>query len=188
MRFLARILFFNKKFLKRFITTIGKTVYVPKAIIGRPDVVLTLAHEAQHYWDNRRWKFLYPLGYLSPQIWTLGALLSLMTIWFSNWWLLSLLCIVFVVPFPAPFRMLIERRGYLMSLACFYWTKQKQSVNWTIVYFRGPDYYWMWPFEKSLIRWFTREFAKIKSGKFPTPVFKEVYDFFEKKNLLKTPN
>ena len=188
MRFLARILFFNKRFLSHFITTIGRTVYVPRAIIERTGLVPTLAHEAQHYWDNRRWGLFYPIGYLSPQIWALGALLSLLAIWFSNWWLLCLLCLLLLAPLPALFRMLIERRGYLMSIACFYWARGDQDVTWTLKYFKGADYYWMWPFEKSLRWWFERNFEKIRAGKFPTPIFKEVHSFFERKKLLKTPN
>lgn len=188
MRFLARILFFNKRFLTEFITTIGKTIYVPQPFFKQgTNIILTLAHEAQHYWDNRRWKLLYSIGYLSPQIWALGSLLSLLAIWFSNWWLVTLACLIFLAPILAPFRMLIERRGYLMSLACCYWMYGETDVTWTLKYFTGSDYYFAWPFKKSLKCWFEQKFEKIKEGEFPTPVFEKVYNFLGKEKLLKNP-
>jgi len=191
MKFLAIILFFNGDFMSRYTTTVGSTVYMPKDHISSGTRNLsTLAHEAQHVWDHNRWygHIFYAVGYILPQVLALGALLSLLAIWFSNWWLLALLSLVFLAPIPAPARMAIERRGYLMSLACEWWMYGRDGVSeytWPVDNFASGDYYWMWPFRKGLVSWFVSELEQIKSGSYPTPVFKVVHEFLKSENLTK---
>lgn len=189
MRFLAAILFFNKNFMSGYITTIYKTVYVPEALIHNDENVAVLAHEAQHVWDLTRnpiITFLGMVGYLVPQIFVLGSLLSLLAIWYSSWWLLALLCLIFIAPLPAPIRMIIERRGYLMSLAVGFWRYRQVGVSengWPVTMFTGNGYYYMWPFKKNLANWFRSELKKITEGKYPSPVFKAVHEFLKSENL-----
>jgi hypothetical protein len=150
----------------------------------------TLAHEAQHIWDHQRWygHVFFAVGYVVPQVLAVGALLSLLAIWFSNWWLLSLLCLIFLAPIPAPFRMIIERRGYLMSLACAWWMHKNDTIEekyWPVATFASSDYYFMWPFRKHLVKWFRSGLEQIKNGNYPTPVFKVVHEFLQAEKLTK---
>lgn len=189
MRFLATILFFNPGFMTNYTTTIGTTVYLPKQrATSGTQVIITLAHEAQHVWDSQHWGVAYYVGYLFPQILALGSLLSLLAIWFSIWWLLCLCLLLFLAPLPAPGRMMIERRGYLMSCAVAWWRYNNDIINedgWPITQFTSMNYYKMWPFRKSLVRGFISELEQIKQGKYPTPVFKTVHDFLKTENLTK---
>ena len=123
-----------------------------------------------------------------PQILAIGSLLALLAIWYSKLWLMFLLCLVFLVPMPAPFRMMIERRGYLMSLACTWWLYGKDDVDpegWPVSSFSNSSYYFMWSFKGSLAKWFARELQKIKDGEYPTPVFEVVHKFLRSENLTK---
>lgn len=191
MKFLAIILFFNKDFMSRYTTTVGSTIYMPQAHLDVGTRSLpTLAHEAQHVWDNNRWygHIFYAVGYVAPQVFAIGAFLSLLAIWFSNWWLLALLSLIFLAPIPAPGRMVIERRGYLMTMACVWWMGGNARVEedgWLVDNFANSAYYWMWPFRKSLVRWFDSELEQIKNGNYPTPVFKAVHEFLASENLTK---
>jgi hypothetical protein len=191
MKFLAIILFFTKDFMTRFTTTVGNTVYMPEQHLAAGTGNLsTLAHEAQHIWDHQRWygHVFYAVGYVLPQALAAGALLSLLAIWYSNWWLLCLLCLLFLAPIPAPFRAMTEKRGYLMSLAVAWWMYGNDDIKeqgWPIDSFAGPSYYYMWPFRKSLAKWFSSELKQIQNGKYPTPVFKVVHEFLQSENLTK---
>ena len=113
MRVLSFVLFFNKVFMTRYITTIYPKVYVPE-LPWAPDKPLgrlsILAHEYVHLKDRQRLGLLFNILYLSPQIF---ALLSLGAIW-NMWWLLALL---FLLPLPSPGRAWLEMRGYRMTMA-----------------------------------------------------------------------
>ena len=116
-------------------------------------------------YDERRWSGpLYKVAYLAPQIFALGSLLALLSIWFSNRWLWALCCLGFLAPLPAFGRMLIERQGYLMTLCVVWWTfgeeMARNELNHCLRQFTGPAYYFMWPFKEHLRRWFERELPK----------------------------
>jgi len=189
MKFLAIILFFNRGFMTRYTTTIGKTVYMPgnRVTVGGTAIIPILAHEAHHIWDSTRpWVSLfYAIGYLMPQILTVFSLLALLAIWYSNWWLISLACLLFILPIPAPIRMWVERRGYLMTLACrlWMWNNADKSLSNVLSQFTGWGYYKMWPFRRSLENWFKYQMECIKQNKFPTPVYSTVLEFLKKEKL-----
>lgn len=190
MRFLAIILFFNKEFMSRYTTTVYKTVYMPEEKIRKSgtSIVVTLAHEAQHVWDMTRHPLLFlpwAIGYVFPQILGILSFLAILAIWFSNWWLLSLVSLVFVAPFPAPIRMWIERRGYLMTIACceWAWNNGDRTIKKVVDQFVGWGYYKMWPFKKSTTQWFERELVKVKEGKYHSPVYDAVLKFLKEENL-----
>lgn len=191
MKFFAIILFFNRKFMSHYTTTVGNTVYLPESWMSSGTQVLdVLAHEAQHIWDHQRWygHVFYALGYVFPQFLGAGALLALLAIWYSKMWMLCLYCIMLLGPIPAPFRMMIERRGYLMSLACGWWMHGNDVVEekgWPIDQFVGGGYYCMWPFRKNLVKWFSSRLQQIKDGNYPTPVFEAVHKFLQSENLTK---
>jgi len=164
MRFLGKILFFTPNFMTRYTTTMGNTVYATDDLWKSNSAwaLSTLAHEAQHAADKQRvGMVLFGFAYLLPQILAPLALLSLLAIWFSNAWLWSLAALALLAPIPAAFRMIIERRGYLMSLCVTWWTFGEETARAGIPrrlkQFTGPAYYFMWPFGRHLKKWFERE-------------------------------
>jgi hypothetical protein len=127
----------------------------------------TLAHESQHVWDWSRWKLWYTIIYTFPQN---LALLSLLSFW-SLWWLG---CLVFLAPMPAIGRTWVERRGYLVTLLVQRWRRgevsqkdllvnwrlERKEILWAVSQFVGSSYYFMWPFQSSLEKWFDEEIAR----------------------------
>jgi hypothetical protein len=121
MKFLGSVLFFNPAFMSRFTTVLGTTVYFPNPKWLANDyggAIRILAHEFVHMWDRReRKKGLdwFSILYLSPQIWALGALLALLG--FVNLgFLWALVCLVFLIPWPSPWRTHYELNGYAMTM------------------------------------------------------------------------
>jgi hypothetical protein len=176
MKIIGWLLFFNKAFMTRFVTTIGKTVYWPnkEKFEERKDVgiLVTLAHEYQHVKDAQKiTSFLFSILYLFPQILALpGVLLTIAgLVWIPlmafgviswSWWLLPfLLTLIFIAPIPAPWRKHYELKGYIMSLfmANEYYKERefsdelrldllKSQIEMKNEQFVGPGYYFMWPF------------------------------------------
>lgn len=190
MRFLGKLMFFNKKFMSRYYTTLGHTIYVPDDFWEDDDAhtVSVLAHECMHIYRKNNLPIVYEFIYTCPQILASLSLLALLAIWFSNWWLMALVSLVFAAPIPSPGRAYIEKEGYLMSLACAYWLwgdVHYSTYTWVIKQFTGANYYWMWPYKDDLDNWFRQEMSKISQGKFPDFIFTQVYEFWKHVNLTK---
>lgn len=189
MRALGVLLFFNKSFMERYITTIGKTIYWPNwdKAQKRPQSTLdTYFHEAQHAYDYIKYHVFFILSYISPQIWALLALLAFLAIFYSSAWLAALAFVILVAPIPAYFRALWEWRGASCNLAFSIWRDGKVSEaykDFLVKRFKGPDYYFMWPFPK----WFRRKLAKleerIRAGKL-TRVQRETYKFLRERAII----
>ena len=159
MKFLAKVLFFNKDFMTRYVTVIGQTVYVPSRDwmkFNPAAALITLSHEWVHMKDNRRWKFLYTLAYLSPQIF---AILAPLGFW-NPWFFLFALCLL---PLPSLGRSEIELRGYTMTMAVRWWLYEKEPNYERISkYFTSSAYYWMYPVKDSVIEDLECNFERIK--------------------------
>lgn len=171
MKLLSVILFFNKRFMTGYITTLYPRVYVPslpwipEKPIGRISI---LAHEYVHMSDRKRLGWLFNVLYLSPQIF---ASLSLLAV-FNLWWLLALL---FLLPIPSPGRAWLEFRGYRMSMAVNWWlTHQEVNTVWVEQQFTGSGYYWMFPFKKFLEPRISSAIENIKSGENLPPEISEI--------------
>lgn len=108
----------------------------------------------------------YSFLYLFPQVLSLLSVLAI----FSPWCLLFLL---FLLPFPAPFRKDFEKSAMAMSLFVFYLHLQSlditdENVSSTLdkyvdikkSRFTGFQYWLMWPFGVS----FVKDVTDIKSG------------------------
>lgn len=183
MKFLSVIMFFNKKFMTEYITTIGNTVYLPskESYEKEPEFWLdSVIHEFIHAMDYKKYSILFSLSYLLPQLLVMGSLLSLFAIWYSKLWLLSLWFLTFITPLPAYFRMKWELRGYTMDAALAYWREPRKMivandyVNMTL----GPGYYFMWPFRKNMSNRFLSNFSEIYNGTIlKDKTFKIVYDW-----------
>ena len=189
MKILNVLLFFVPNFMTRFTTTVASTVYLTDNLMNEDSdaVISILAHEAQHVYDkNRITAVPYTLMYLAPQILVLCSLLSILAIWFSNAWLWSLLSLVLLAPIPSPGRMWVERRGYLMSLACHSWLRGEATgfryINSYVKQFTAKNYYFMWPFGKSLETWFINNLTlAVENPKSMGPVFESVHTFIQKR-------
>lgn len=171
MKLISLFLFFNKDFMNGYVTTIGRTIYIPNLLIGKedtPQYKSIIAHEYVHILDSERDK-LFKLKYLFPQI------LSLLTIFVTPFTLWGLLFLLFLAPIPAIWRKTYEVRAYKMSLASMYLLLKSENfddekidkiLKDQIIHFNkqfvSSAYYWMWPFgvKKEL----TESIHSIKSG------------------------
>lgn len=154
--------------------TIGRTVYVPdldtvRKFPTREDYA-TLWHERQHVADLARLQkavggplgaFLWAVGYASPQILALGVLGAF---WTPYAWL----CLLALGPWPAPFRVWVEKRGYLASLEAWMgynrWVPPDDNHVHRMVrrYFTGWSYYLMyWGSPRVLADWFHNACTKM---------------------------
>lgn len=146
MKLLGVILFFNPKFMTNYTTTIGSTVYFAnrKWVEENQDSAAhVLAHELVHIRDSKdSGAFIFSYTYLLPQC---LALLSLLAIFSSWWWLL---CLAFLAPLPAPFRTYWELRGYAITDATYYKSiGQFTDTDWMSKQFTSASYFFMWPFK-----------------------------------------
>jgi hypothetical protein len=150
--------------LTRVWTTIGFTVYRPHdpdSIGELSNDFVTLWHERQHMLDllllqRRVGRFLGSLlwfgGYAFPQVLALGAVGAFWTPW-------AWLCLAALAPWPAPFRVWVEKRGYAATL--YAWGLQGMLIGDVAVIsmvkrvFYGWTYYKMkWGGRDELIEWF----------------------------------
>lgn len=123
------------EYMSRYTTTIGRTIYVSPDWDNRSvqDRYMTIRHEAAHL---RQFK-----------CWTLP--------------LMAIAYLLLPLPFGlAWFRMKIEKAGYretIRAAAEVYGIKVIRSSRFKkfiVSQFTGPSYAWMWPFKKSMERWY----------------------------------
>lgn len=131
-----------KAFMEDFVTTVGTTVYVPSKWEFWPtqSKMAVLRHERVHMRQSERYgRLLYSLMYL-------------------------------FLPLPvglAYFRMKLEREAYEESLRAYaeYYGVQSlkdEKVRASMVqHFTTAEYFWMWPFKKSLEKWYDDSVAKL---------------------------
>jgi hypothetical protein len=179
MRIIGTLLFFNRKFMTTYTTTIGSTVYFPSQnyIQSAPVTSTTiLLHELVHIYDGKKIsKYLFGVLYLFPQI----LIFLLFPMLFLSW-KLALIFLVFLLPLPAYFRMYFEKRAYISNLYVLYRLGNKLKFNVDLEYnkdfnlsqFKNSYYYFMWPFS-GINKDFDLAIQKIKNGErpFESPVF-----------------
>lgn len=186
MKILGIMLFFNPNFTTKYITTIGSTVYFPdKEYIDKYNVTscILLMHELVHIYDsNKRNDFIYSLLYLIPQIFVI-CFIPLLFI-FS--WKIALLSLIFLLPLPAYFRMLDERKAYTFQIYVqFKLNKQygyninlESSKQFCTSQFKNFGYYCMWPFN-SINKYFDDALNEIVLNNRPF-YEQELYDIIDK--------
>ena len=166
LNFFVRL--FNDRFMTRYITVIGSTVYVPESRLHTKfSLWPTLAHEWQHLEQAKKQTgFVHILLYLFPQILALFSFMALFAIWFSNWWLISLLCLVFLAPIPAYFRMRKELEGYMVNVYIAHLEGYLTDVYITSLtrHFLTSFYYFMWPFRSHLLKKLRKEAKAVEHG------------------------
>lgn len=165
MKVLGILLFFNRGFMTKYITTIGSTIYYPSEKSLMEDLVgssSVLAHEYVHAKDSKRYgRLLFSLMYLFPQILALISILAIPAFFIS--WKVALIFAIFLIfaaPFPAYWRSRLELRGYSMTLFVankYFKSLGLDETNRAANLFKiadkinsgefiGSGYYWMWPF------------------------------------------
>ena len=151
MNFFSKILFFNKDFMTKYVTTIYPKVYVPRLPFKENDpisAIATLAHEYVHLKDRKKMGFLFNFLYLFPQNLVFFSLLGI----FNPWWYLCLLC---ALPIPSPTRAWLEYRGYRMTMFVYEHFGAMRNIDdfidWIAEHFSNSTYYWMFP-AKSYIK------------------------------------
>lgn len=150
MKFLAKILFFNPKFME-FTTTLGSTIYLPSKVrLGQFPIgaTVTLLHELSHIYNSKKKTgFIFSLLYLCPQLLFVIGL----PIFFLFGLMKALLCLLFLLPIPSYTRMIEERQAYTISLYALnklnnmgFHTDLDVKRDEYIAEFSGPSYYFMW--------------------------------------------
>lgn len=152
LSFIPPIVFFRKAYLNNFWTTIGYTAAHPA---GNNNDWDTRPHEGLHALQAKRWtRPFFGFLYLFPQSFFLLIAVVLGVV-LGSWWWLSL--IVALLPWPAVFRMYWELEAYKISVMVEEWVWPQKAenddgfINWIVdEAFKGPSYYFMWPFSKNV--------------------------------------
>lgn len=203
MKIIDKILFFNHIFMTNYITTIGEIPYWPSRdkYESDPDASFdVLAHEFVHIMDYKLHPVSFTSGYLFPQILAFpGVVFALLLPVFitlmcfsimSPWWLLMLLFLGFLAPMPSPGRKKSEIRGYGMSFRLRMWRYgqiSNEKFESSVRAFTGPNYYYMWPYEKEVRKELYDHSLKddpeyIKTD--PNPAWKIVYNILKENGAL----
>lgn len=150
MKILGKLMFFNPSFMTDYITTIGYTVYYPsRDWVNQNEISATISfiHECVHMNDEKRYNsFLWKLGYLFPH-WL--SLLVPFLLFVLSWKIVLPLALFFLLPLPAPFRMISEKRAYLAGIYAahklYNLDPSLLANDWSKI-FKDSSYYWMWIF------------------------------------------
>jgi hypothetical protein len=131
---------FCPDYMTNYITTFWTTVYYPtrtSVVENYGGAWKVMAHELTHGMDWTHQPIRFIFGYGFPQILAPLALLAVGAFW-NLWWLLALLFLVALAPWPSPGRTKWELRGYTMSMAVNYWrygSITEDTKEWVIT---GP--------------------------------------------------
>lgn len=133
MRALARLMPFNKTFMTNFVTTIGNHIWVPDDWELTPAFVraCVLRHEMVHLRQQRRYGMV----------------------------LYTFLYLFFPLPFVVAWgRAFLEREAYAETIrarAEYFGEKDVRAAkDYVLHHFTSGEYGWMWPFRRSLERWY----------------------------------
>jgi hypothetical protein len=132
----------QSSYLDRYVTTLWRTVYVTADWEARPieDRYATLRHELVHVRQFERWGVVMAVAYL-------------------------------LLPLPlglAWFRMRFEREAYEETLRTWHELGGRAAVErlreHVISQFTSGSYGWMWPFRRTMERWFDSFAASLYKG------------------------
>ena len=140
-----RVISFGRmdRYLSSYVTTIGRTIYVPPGWDGWPieSRVEILRHELVHVAQ------------------------------FARFGLVPMALAYVLLPLPlglAWCRMRLEREAYEETMRAAYERGGRDAVQALrgeiLRRFTGPDYLWMWPFPGGLHRWFDRVLGRLLAG------------------------
>lgn len=171
---------FNPEF-HSYITTIGKTIYVPDDFFSHNEMAVLdiVTHETQHIIDYVNNPALFVLGYLFPQWLAVLGILGLFGIIVPPMFLFFF-ALLFLAPIPAPWRYLYELRGYRVSVLFGRHLHNFSEGQMTQVRERFKtemttgSYYFAWPFPSMIDR-------NIKDESFMSePQYQEITEFIKR--------
>jgi hypothetical protein len=166
----------GKNFMEHDAISIGSSIYFPSHHFVKHHPTTSNAfflYEITKMYDKNKFgSFLFYLSYFFPQ--------NLSILFLFLFFILSCKLFLFLIPLallpiPAYFRMLFEKRAYLTSLYCM--NKMNKNLNlhidirmqkdFFIDLCADPYYYYMFPFKKKVRGMFDDGLAKIDAGKHP---------------------
>jgi hypothetical protein len=133
----------QRHYLTRYHTVIGDTLYVPEAWTSMTDQarVILLRHERIHLLQRRRYGFpLFAFLYLVPFV-PLGLAYGRARL---EW---------------EAYRETLRATAELCGRAALVAPELRQQI---VERFTGPDYGWMWPFPRSVNRWFDQAVRELE--------------------------
>ena len=152
-----------------YITTIGSSIYFPSEesyLANKTKSNILILHELTHVldFDNR----FFMLSYLLPQLLFLFVFLTPLSYWF-------LLSFIFLLPIPAYFRALAEKRAYTITMYVTHkYYKENNliynpshNIDFIVSQFTSSYYYFMWPFKTNITNFFTNISNEIEKGNKP---------------------
>jgi len=195
-RFLGLLLRpFNPDYMTKYISTFYPIVYFPsKDLYGScPNCTFTvLAHERVHLLDTKEYPFRFRFSYLMPQIFALPFFLGACTMTFFSLGVavtLFVMGLLFLGPWPSPWRVYWEKRGYAMNMAVSYWilgTIPAGLISSIKSQFLGWQYYRMSWSEKEIEHWISTTSESIRNGTITKdPVYGAVRWFMCSRGLVK---
>lgn len=132
----------QRSYLTRYHTVIGNTLYVPPTwdLMGDVERVILLRHERVHLRQRRRYgAFLMTALYLIP-FFPLGLAYGRARI---EW---------------EAYEETLRATAELLGLEA---ARSEALRSQIVARFTGPDYGWMWPFERSVQGWYERALANL---------------------------
>ncbi len=133
MIFIGKVFFFSPDFMSGYITTLGRTIYMPNDYWDDGDIL----HELVHVSDYNKWGLLFNLSYL----FALPFLFTLRSYWEKKAYAVTI--------------------NYIYKKNPEY-AKTKEFKEKIISQFIGPAYLYMCPFRKSVEIWFDLTLNKCK--------------------------
>ena len=173
-KLLGWLLFFNPKYMTGYITTFYPSVYFPSKDHyekNPTNSLMVLAHERVHLLDSIRYGMWFKFSYLLPQALFAPLLLASLAFFLGHLKVVSLILLVLglvaLLPWPSPWRVNWEKRGYAMTLATNYWIfgsipdPLKQSVRG---HFLDWSYFKMSESPSNIDSWLQKITSDIEDG------------------------
>lgn len=196
MKVLSYILFFNRDFMKGYVTTLNETIFVPETFWDKPEHgwwnnLHVAYHESLHIFDKKTWGvLLFSLTYLCPQavLTPLGLVTTLAL--GAPWWVVLIATTVPILPVVsvAPFRVWWEIRGYRADIL-FYKTLFSDDiteiVDRILEKFTGPDYFWMGTLLKG---WVKKKLLDVNGSWTQAREYQFMFEFLRNQGLARDPS
>lgn len=186
---------FNPQYLTTYTTTFYPYVYFPtKEYYDRIPLTtfMILAHERVHLQDTKDAPLWFRASYLLPQLLALPLLLVATVVAFWSWWavLPAVVGLACLAPWPSPWRVRWEQRGYAMSLAVLHWSGVRLTDEvgaWAVKQFSGSGYYKMSWSTPRMTSWYETTRKSILDGTIEDdPVYGDVKRYMLAHGLVKT--
>jgi hypothetical protein len=188
------LIIFNSYYLSNFISTFYPKVYFPSKDLYEnfpTNSFITLAHERVHLLDTKMHPVWFRFSYLLPQILFVPFfIIGLFLVFFS--WKLS--CIMLLIgifclgPWPSPWRVYWEKKGYFMTMAVEYWLTG--MIPFVLLqnikrHFIGWNYYKMSWNEEDIDQWLKLSKELITNANISDPTYLNVFMLMHSLNLVR---